>query len=326
MKQFRTLLFLCLFALCAFGQSYQCQFNAAPTVAGVGTSFDNRAANCYNWRVTYTSTGFSAISLQLESAPDNAGTPGTWTAFTGTAVVTDGTNPSTSTNSALIGIHANAAWVRINLVTATGTGTVKYNVFGASGVSASNSYPQPVGPTNGTNGQGLTSNGAGAFGTPVTFATIATSGSATDLSTGTIPASRIGSLANGINLSTTTGLQYDGSVSATTTSAVGFTTLATCPLATARMCQYAVGRTIQCTPGATQSGSGSVTLSLAYTDAFGATNSIALNPLTIPTCSTPAPSSWTVIPAGPNTSLVYSLTACTGVCSVDYVLTAMRLK
>lgn len=45
--------------------------------------------------------------------------------------------------------------------------------------------------TNGTNGQLLTSNGSGGFGTPVTAAAIASSGSASDLSTGTVPAARL---------------------------------------------------------------------------------------------------------------------------------------
>jgi hypothetical protein len=45
--------------------------------------------------------------------------------------------------------------------------------------------------TNGTNGQALTSNGAGGFGTPATLATVATSGSASDLGTGTLAAARL---------------------------------------------------------------------------------------------------------------------------------------
>lgn len=144
MKQLRVALFLCLFSLVAFSQNYQCQFGATIAASGFSTSFDNRSLNCYNFRVTYTSTGFSAISLQLESAPDVSGTPGSWSAFTGATVVTDGINPSTSTNTATIGIHSSAAWVRINLVTATGTGTLKYQVFGASGVNASNSNFSPT--------------------------------------------------------------------------------------------------------------------------------------------------------------------------------------
>ena len=46
--------------------------------------------------------------------------------------------------------------------------------------------------TNGTNGQALTSNGTGGFGTAVTLATVATSGSASDLTSGTLAAARGG--------------------------------------------------------------------------------------------------------------------------------------
>lgn len=135
------------------------------TLAGVfsatGTSgvIDNRRTGCYQWRVVYASTGFSAVSVQLEQAPDNGGIPGTWAAFTGATVVTDGTNPSTSTNTALIGVHSGAAWVRLNFVTATGTGTMSYQVWGANSTSniaglGLGGATGPTGPTgaNGTNG------------------------------------------------------------------------------------------------------------------------------------------------------------------------------
>lgn len=102
------------------------------TATGTSTQFDNRNFGCYQFRVNYSSTGFSVLSVQLEYAPDNGGVPGSWSAFTGSTVVTDGSNPSTSTVGAIIGIHANAPWIRLNFVSATGTGKITYQVWGAN--------------------------------------------------------------------------------------------------------------------------------------------------------------------------------------------------
>jgi hypothetical protein len=114
-------------AVCNFAGTY-----TVPTAAaGSATYFDNRKQGCYQWRVTYTATGFSALSVQLESAPDNGGVPGSWSAMT----PTDGSNPSTSTNTATIGAHQSAAFVRLNLVTATGSGSLTYQTWGANSTS-----------------------------------------------------------------------------------------------------------------------------------------------------------------------------------------------
>lgn len=98
---------------------------------GQSIQLDNRYLGCYQFRVSYNSVGFTAISIQLEFAPDNGGVPGTWVAFSGSAV-TDGTNPSVSTTGQIIGVHANAPWLRLNLVTAAGSGKLTYQVWGAN--------------------------------------------------------------------------------------------------------------------------------------------------------------------------------------------------
>lgn len=120
--------------------------NYTGTFTGVATSnvFDNRVLGCYQWRVGYSSTGFSAVSLQFEYAPDNAGVPGSWTAFTGSTTVTDGSNPSTSITTATIGIHASAAFVRVNLVSKTGTGTIYWRFDGANSALPVASTPRPI--------------------------------------------------------------------------------------------------------------------------------------------------------------------------------------
>ena len=69
------------------------------------------------------------------------------------------------------------------------TGILKAN--GAGVVSAATAGTDYAVATNGTNGQALTSNGTGGFGTAVTLATVATSGSASDLNAGTLAAARM---------------------------------------------------------------------------------------------------------------------------------------
>jgi hypothetical protein len=84
------------------------------------------------WRYTYQSTGFSALSIVLQSAPDSAGAPGVWVTMPGT--VTAGTNPQTATQGGLTSItvaaNTNNPWVRINLTSVTGSGTILGRVMG----------------------------------------------------------------------------------------------------------------------------------------------------------------------------------------------------
>jgi len=72
------------------------------------------------------------------------------------------------------------------------TGILKAN--GAGVVSAATAGTDYAVATNGTIGQALTSNGTGGFSTALTLATVATSGSASDLGSGTLPAARLPAL------------------------------------------------------------------------------------------------------------------------------------
>jgi hypothetical protein len=101
------------------------------TAAGVSAPIDNRAFGCMNWTLTFNNNGFSAISIQLESAPDasltsTTGTPGTFVAFAGTVQTGTGltTNPSTLTTQGTIQGIGYFGWVRANLTSATGAGLV----------------------------------------------------------------------------------------------------------------------------------------------------------------------------------------------------------
>lgn len=145
-----------------------CMINGSFSASGTSIVLDNRRTGCYQWRVTYSNAGFSALSIQLESAPDNGGSPGSWSAFTGSTVVTDGTNPSTSITFATIGIHSTASFVRLNLSSATGSGVISYQVWGANSTSVASlgagGSSGATGPT-GTTGPTGPSGATGATGT-----------------------------------------------------------------------------------------------------------------------------------------------------------------
>lgn len=149
-------------------QGVPCTLSGTLTATGTSIVIDNRRTGCYQWRVTYSSVGFSALSIQLESAPDNAGVPGSWSAFTGSTVVTDGSNPSTDTSFATIGVHSTASFVRLNLTSVSGSGTVTYQVWGANSTSVaslgsggSSGATGPTGPSGPAGATGPTgTNGA----------------------------------------------------------------------------------------------------------------------------------------------------------------------
>ena len=97
------------------------------TATGNSNVFDNRQAGCPYWTIVYTSNGFSAVSLVLQVAPDAGGTPGTWATYTATT----GSNPLTATtqgNSLFNGPYF--PWLRAQLTTATGTGSVSGIFYG----------------------------------------------------------------------------------------------------------------------------------------------------------------------------------------------------
>lgn len=149
MKSFAGLLFL---AALAHSQPAQVQVNADCVVqfttvpltsSGAATqAVDNRRLGCNSWQIGYANNGFSAITLTIQEAPDNSGTPGSWSTLGGTA--TFGTNPNTNTTgaSALIQSYGTsfAPWVRVALTSATGSGSVVgvllgYRASGSAGTS-----------------------------------------------------------------------------------------------------------------------------------------------------------------------------------------------
>jgi hypothetical protein len=76
-------------------------------------SFDNRFTGCTTWYVAYTSTGFPALTLTLQDAPDASGVPGAWVAFAG--VLVEGVNPNVALTQAATTMYGYYPWVRVTL-------------------------------------------------------------------------------------------------------------------------------------------------------------------------------------------------------------------
>ena len=83
------------------------------TANASSASFDNRFVGCKTWYVAYTSTGFPALTLTFEAAPDNNGVPGAWVAFAGT--VLEGVNPNVALTQASTVMYGYYPWVRVTL-------------------------------------------------------------------------------------------------------------------------------------------------------------------------------------------------------------------
>jgi len=100
------------------------------TATGNTTPFNNQSIQCTNWTIGYFATGYSALSIQLESAPpgSNSSVPGTFAAWAGTIV--SGTHPATATNQAQVYLSGLYPWVQVHLTSATGTGEVIGAAYG----------------------------------------------------------------------------------------------------------------------------------------------------------------------------------------------------
>ncbi len=125
------------------GTPYDCfsvyTFSAATSQTGQNNS--SSAAPCVAWRVTYTSTGFSSVTVQFETSPDNSN----WTAVTNSICsssvqppcVTDGANPLAADVMGSSSMRAYGKYVRIHVTSVTGTGSGQVVTYGYRGTSAS---------------------------------------------------------------------------------------------------------------------------------------------------------------------------------------------
>jgi hypothetical protein len=89
-----------------------------------------------SWILVYYNYNFSAISLLVQSAPDNNGVPGSWGAFGGTVLTStqypgsSGVNPNTATTSMFTGLAGYYPWMRVQLASVGGTGKVTGALYG----------------------------------------------------------------------------------------------------------------------------------------------------------------------------------------------------
>lgn len=127
------------------------------------------------------------------------------------------------------------------------------------------------------------------------------------------------------SLGVTGGVSYAAQVNATVTGAVSTTTLATCPANASKFCMYTFWRSMQCTFGATQTGTGSVVMTMNWVDGFGGAGSTALAGFNVATCPISGGSPSMVL-VGPGQILTYAIAAVTGTYSVDYGITVQRLQ
>jgi hypothetical protein len=106
-------------------------FNFTATGRTPSAGFPNGTPSepgCVTWTMVYYVSGFSAISVRLESAPDSSGSAGTWVAFAGTTIF--GVNPGITTTQNFYSAYGYNPWVSVNLTSVTGTGNVKGTAYG----------------------------------------------------------------------------------------------------------------------------------------------------------------------------------------------------
>lgn len=144
MSVLRVLLFSLLTAV-VYGQPgtpYDCfsvyTFSGATSQTGQNNA--SSAAPCVAWRVTYTSSGFSSVTVQFETSPDNSN----WTAVPNSICsssvqppcVTDGSNPLAADVMGSASFRAYGKWVRVHVTGVTGTGSGQIVTYGYKGTSA----------------------------------------------------------------------------------------------------------------------------------------------------------------------------------------------
>ncbi len=122
----------------------------ATVLTAVGTSavFDNRGSGCIDWTLTYSTFGFSAATLQINSAPNNSSSPGTAVAFAGT-VLGGVTQPVTASISSTfsqgsISVSGYYPYMSFSLVSKTGTGSLQGTLYGWRRSNVSGGVPNIV--------------------------------------------------------------------------------------------------------------------------------------------------------------------------------------
>jgi hypothetical protein len=129
-------LLLSIFGLMLLAQSPSVQQALTFTTTGPGAAVANYNGAA-SWRLTFTPTGFTAATVQVESAEDCSGSPcATWTAVNQSNVI-NGTNPVIWTASPVVSntvaFKFNHPWLRVNVTSVTGTGSIQTLLLGYRG-------------------------------------------------------------------------------------------------------------------------------------------------------------------------------------------------
>jgi hypothetical protein len=149
MKRLTLLLFASV--CCMFGQSSQvtlpqpdCTIIIGSGSTGLTTvnqtvplspnaGYNNNSGGCDTWAMSLAVSGFSTVTVALQSAPNVAGVAGSWSTFAGGTIVSpspNNANPITTSTQAFLWIYGHNPWVRVQLTGATGTGIVTGALFG----------------------------------------------------------------------------------------------------------------------------------------------------------------------------------------------------
>lgn len=125
------------------GTPNDCFFVHSFTATGAQTAQANSssAAPCVAWRVTYTTTGFSTVTVKFQTSPDNSSWTDVINSICSSSVqppcVTDGANPLAAGVMGSSSFRAYGKYVRVNVTSVTGSGTGQVVVYGYKGTSAS---------------------------------------------------------------------------------------------------------------------------------------------------------------------------------------------
>jgi hypothetical protein len=149
--------------------------NIVTFAPGAATAINNTSLSCISWQLTYSSEGFSALSITLQTAPAGitiAGAPtpsSTWSTFGGTA--TAGSLAMTSTSQGNYVGYGFYPYLRVNVTTTTGTGSIEAKLTCWTSITYANTIGSGGGGSSITAGFGLTLTGSEMAADPAVVAT-----------------------------------------------------------------------------------------------------------------------------------------------------------
>lgn len=114
-----------------------CTLTGTLTAVGVSTMLNNSDTGCSTWNLTYD-TNFASLSIEVDFASQSAvfGVAGSFTVWPG-AQVGNGTLPLTTATEGAVTLSGYHPYVEVNLTAKTGTGSVKYKLYGWKGQGSS---------------------------------------------------------------------------------------------------------------------------------------------------------------------------------------------